>query len=98
MAAVSASIRKPWKIKASAAGHIGGTDTSGPFSADGIAGRNGLEKDPPDEGQATVVDGLKLAWGKMNHAAVMVGKTAAFVLYSLPWICPLTTCRTTLTR
>ncbi|MDH0874071.1 hypothetical protein, partial [Agrobacterium pusense] len=40
------------------AGYLGGTDTSGPFSADGVAGRNGLEKDPPDEGQATLVDGL----------------------------------------
>lgn len=40
------------------AGYIGGTDTSRPFSADGVAGRNGLEKDPPDEGQATFVDGL----------------------------------------
>lgn len=27
-------------------------------SAHGIAGRNGLEKDPPGQGQATLVDGL----------------------------------------
>ncbi|TCR89885.1 IS66 family insertion sequence element accessory protein TnpB [Rhizobium sp. BK376] len=40
------------------AGHIGGTDPAGPFSADGVAGRNGLEKDPPGQGQATLVDGL----------------------------------------
>lgn len=38
--------------------HIDGTDPSGPFAADGVAGRNGLEKDPPDQGQATLVDGL----------------------------------------
>lgn len=34
----------------------------------------------------------------MNHAAVMIGKAAIFVLYMTPWICPLATCRTTLMR
>ena len=80
------------------AGHIGGAGASRPFATNGAAGWNGLEEDPSGQGSATAADGLISACGKMNHVAVMVGKTAAFVLYCLPWFCPFPTCRTTSMR
>ena len=80
------------------AGHIDGARASRPFATDGASGRNGLEKDPSGQGPTTVADGLKPACGKMNHAAVMIGKTAVFVLYSLPWLYPFPTCRMTSMR
>ena len=38
----------------------------------------------PARMQATAFDGLKSACGKMNHAAVKLGKAADFVLYVPP--------------
>ncbi|WP_198023665.1 IS66 family insertion sequence element accessory protein TnpB, partial [Mesorhizobium sp. LSJC280B00] len=42
---------------------------SRPRPADGASGRVRLEKDPSGQDQAAVIDGLKPACGKMNHAA-----------------------------
>lgn len=66
---------------------IGGADAPRPFAVDGASGWARLEKDPPGQDQAAVVNGLKPACDMMNHVAVTVGKTAVFVLYCLPWFC-----------
>ncbi|WP_352810880.1 IS66 family insertion sequence element accessory protein TnpB [Mesorhizobium sp. M0293] len=62
---------------------ISAAHASGPRPADGASGRVRLEKDPSGQGQAAVIDGLKPACGKMNHAAGTVGKAAVFVLCCL---------------
>lgn len=73
-------------------------DASRPRSTDGASGRTGLEKDPPGQGQAAVVDGLKPACGKMSHGAGTVAKATVFVLCCLPWFYRILPFPTTLMR
>ena len=71
----------PGRAKLLLAGHIGGADPSGPRPIDGPSGRFGLEENPPGEGETATFDRLKPACDKLNHVAVNVGKSPAFMLY-----------------